>query len=128
MTLIVIEVAQAVAATILTQEEAEVANDDHKTCSGQSTMMRIEGLHAGRTQIDSKRSSRTKTTATPMVMNVQRNMTARIVCGQRRDTNSVRQRRTRWEDACYTNDCIQHTVWNALADGVGREKGLVKEV
>ena len=33
------------------QEEAEAATDDHKTYSGQSTMMLIDGLLAGRTRI-----------------------------------------------------------------------------
>ena len=36
--------------------------------------------------------------------------------------------RIQWVVACYTNDYTQHIVWNALADGVGREKGVAKQV
>ena len=55
MTQIVTGVAQdqAVVATAPTQEEAEAATDDHKTYSGQSTMMLIDGLLAWRTRTDS---------------------------------------------------------------------------
>ena len=62
-----------------------------------------------------------------MAMNVQRTMTVRIVCGQRRVTNSVRQQRVRWEDACYTNDYGNHTV-SRFHDGVGQEKMIEKQV
>ena len=34
------------------QEKAEAATNDHKTYSGQSTMMWIDDLLAGKTQID----------------------------------------------------------------------------
>ena len=75
-----------------------------------------------------RRDARTKTTVTPMDTNVLMDMTVAIVCTPKKDTKPVPRQRIQWEVACYTNDCIQHIVWNALANGVGREKGIVKQV
>ena len=75
-----------------------------------------------------KRNVRTKTTAIPMDTNVLIDTTVHIACTLKKDTRPVPQRRTQWVVVCYTNGCIQHIVWSVPADGVGREKGLVKEV
>ena len=75
-----------------------------------------------------RRDARTKTTVTPMDTNVLTDMTVLIVRTPKKDTKPVPRRRIQWEVVCYTNDCIQHIVWNAQADGVGREKGVVKPV
>ena len=75
-----------------------------------------------------RRDARTKTTVTPMDTNVLMDMTVVIVCTPKKDTKHVPRHRIQWEVACYTNDCIQHIVWNALAEGVGREKRIAKPV
>ena len=63
-----------------------------------------------------------------MDMNVPPDMTVHIACTQRRDTNTMPLWRTQWEVVCYTSNYDNHTVPNALIEGVGREKGVVKQV
>ena len=72
--------------------------------------------------VERKRNARTNCTATPMDTNVPTGMTVHIACTQRRDTNHVPQQRIQWEVVCYTND------YHIAHDGVGQEKGVVKQV
>ena len=63
-----------------------------------------------------------------MDINVSMGTIVLIAYTPKKVTRSMRQQRTQWVVVCYTNGCIQHIVWNALADGVGREKGVVNQV
>ena len=63
-----------------------------------------------------------------MDTNVLMDMTVHIACTPKMDTSPVPPPRIQWVVACYTNDCTQHIVWNALADGVRQEKGVAKQV
>ena len=128
MTLIVNDdnpVAEEVAEQVV--EVVEEATDDHKESSEQSIMISTDNSLDRKMQLVPKRSSRTRITATLMAMNVPMIMIVDIVCGQKRDTNHVRQRRIQWEDACYTNDYGNHTA-SRFHDGVGREKRIAKPV
>ena len=62
-----------------------------------------------------------------MVMNVPMDMIVNIAHNQRKATRKKQRRRIQWEDAYYTNDYGKYTVLN-VPEGVGQEKGVVKQV
>ena len=109
-----------VAMAVTDQQKEETESNDHREYSEQSIMKMIDYSNEMKTRNDLSRSSRTRTTATPMAMNARRLMTVCIVCGRRRDTKRVRQQRIQWAVACYTNGYGKHTV-SRFHDGVGRE-------
>ena len=63
-----------------------------------------------------------------MDTNVLMDVTVLIVCTSKKTTRPMPRRRIQWVGVCYKNNCIHPIVWNALPNGVGREKGIVKQV
>ena len=121
----------AAAAIVEAEGQAEVKNaviNDREEFSAQSMKLLTDDSRDMKIPTGWKRNARTNCTATPIDMNVLTDMTVCIVYIPKKDTHPVSRRRIQWEVACYTNDCIQHIVWNALAEGVGREKRVAKQV
>ena len=111
----------AAASMVETEVQVEVkiaVINAHEAFSDQSMKMLTDDSRNMKIPTKPKRNVRTNCTATPMDINVLTDMTVLIVCIPKKDTNPVSRRRIQWEVVCYTNDCIQHIVWNALAEGV----------